>query len=121
MFEPTNNKYDLKTFIIQDIIIKQELYGTCSITDKVERLTTWICDTRDKTIKDALIEMGWTPPPIKICYYEPNESCGNCKVVISKERAIYLAKKSASVKGHTYDNDEQALADFKVIHGAWEE
>lgn len=28
-------------------------------------LSKWIIDTRDKAIREALIRLGWTPPPPK--------------------------------------------------------
>jgi len=44
----------------EDGIISQELQ---SIQEgHVERITKWVCDTKEQGIKDALIKMGWTPP-----------------------------------------------------------
>ena len=40
-------------------IITQHLDG---IDPFVERVSKWICNTRDAGIKKALIELGWTPP-----------------------------------------------------------
>ena len=40
--------------IIQELYSKQESFE--------QRLTQWICDTREQGVRDALIDMGWTPP-----------------------------------------------------------
>ena len=44
----------------KDGVIFQELHSQQS--NKIERIIQWIYDTRDKKLKDMLIEMGWTPP-----------------------------------------------------------
>ena len=49
----------LKTSCDNDRII-QELYSKQEGVE--QRLTQWICDTREKAVRDALIELGWTPP-----------------------------------------------------------
>ena len=32
------------------------------INEKKDVLIRWICDTREETVKDALIKLGWKPP-----------------------------------------------------------
>ena len=44
----------------KDEVIFQELHSQQG--NKIERIVQWISDTRDKKLKDMLIEMGWTPP-----------------------------------------------------------
>ncbi len=44
----------------KDEVIFQELHSKQG--NKIERIVQWISDTRDKKLKDMLIEMGWTPP-----------------------------------------------------------
>ncbi len=44
----------------KDGVIFQELHSQQG--NKIERIIQWISDTRDKKLKDMLIEMGWTPP-----------------------------------------------------------
>ena len=44
----------------KDDVIFQELHSQQG--NKIERIVQWISDTRDKKLKDMLIEMGWTPP-----------------------------------------------------------
>jgi hypothetical protein len=56
------NTYTIKTCIdnIHGSIITQTL------TDELNETTMrWIIDTREKAIKDALIQLGWTPPQDK--------------------------------------------------------
>ena len=47
----------------KDEVIFQELHSKQN--NKIERIVQWISDTRDKKLKDMLIEMGWTPPASK--------------------------------------------------------
>lgn len=49
--------YELKTETTKEGLIIQTL-----LEDKVKTLTRWVCSTREVAIKDALIELGWTPP-----------------------------------------------------------
>ena len=50
-------KYKIETDIYENCDIVQTLHN--GLTDYV---TKWICKTRDKEIKEALIKLGWTPP-----------------------------------------------------------
>ena len=44
----------------KDEVIFQELYSKQN--DQMERISQWVCNTREQGTRDALIEMGWTPP-----------------------------------------------------------
>ena len=50
-------EYTLNTKITEDQKIIQTL-----VRDQVETLARWVCDTRERTVRDALISLGWTPP-----------------------------------------------------------
>jgi hypothetical protein len=52
-----DHKYTLHTEINADQTITQTLVS------QQETLARWVCDTLDDSIRQALIEMGWTPPP----------------------------------------------------------
>ena len=52
----------------KDDVIFQELHSQQG--NKIERIVQWISDTRDKKLKDMLIEMGWTPPASKMSVKE---------------------------------------------------
>ena len=50
--------YELKTDIKNDAIIQK------LVLDKREMLARWVLDTRDDDIRESLIKLGWTPPPV---------------------------------------------------------
>ena len=50
-------KVTLDTEITEDQKIIQTLFK-----DQVETLSKWVYDTREQSIRDALIKLGWTPP-----------------------------------------------------------
>ena len=52
-------KYQIKTSIFNDVI-KQELFLISNIYK--EKVSTWVIETQEKGFRDALIELGWTPP-----------------------------------------------------------
>ncbi len=57
-----------------------------------------------------------------IAYEEPDENGGDRKVSLTEEIAIKTQKEVAlKANGFVYENDEEALADFMTIHGAWKE
>lgn len=53
---PTFN-LKLHTEIREDAVICQKM------SDAERDINLWVMDTRQKGIRDALIQMGWTPPP----------------------------------------------------------
>jgi len=54
-------KYKLETSVSGDGVISQSLLSS-DIQDHINEVTRWVCDTREATIKQALINLGWTPP-----------------------------------------------------------
>jgi hypothetical protein len=42
-------------------IITQELQQ--DIDGHITRLSRWVVQTRDESVRQALIKLGWTPPP----------------------------------------------------------
>jgi hypothetical protein len=50
-------EYKLKTEVSIDGRITQKL-----IRDQTQELSRWVCDTRDESIKKALLSLGWRPP-----------------------------------------------------------
>lgn len=54
-------KYAIKTTpfvdgrIIQDICFEKD--------DSVQRITSFLINTREVQVREALIQLGWTPPP----------------------------------------------------------
>lgn len=53
-------EYKLNTSTKNNIIIQELFKKEENIT---KRLFTWIINTREKDIRNALIDLGWTPPP----------------------------------------------------------
>ena len=56
------NKIQLNTNVSEDGIINQELLH-CD-NGYLEKMKSWIINTREKEFKKALIKLGWTPPKI---------------------------------------------------------
>jgi hypothetical protein len=59
--------FELKTEVDTDGKITQCLFtksflGESLLNPEMMRFTTWIIDTREKGIREALIKLGWTPP-----------------------------------------------------------
>ena len=55
-----SNGFQIDTYSRDDGKIIQELnryYGVMH-----ENLTRWVMDTRDKSVREVLIKMGWKPP-----------------------------------------------------------
>jgi hypothetical protein len=55
-----SNGLQINTFVVDNSKIIQELnryYGVMH-----ENLTRWVMDTRDKSVREVLIRMGWKPP-----------------------------------------------------------
>jgi hypothetical protein len=51
---------------IEGQYIKQNLIMENNILDNMRKeVISWIVDTREKSIKNALIKLGWTPPVVK--------------------------------------------------------
>lgn len=55
-----------------------------------------------------------------IFYPVPDDEGYPVFVCISEEEAIFLQKKSVP-EGFGYDNDQDALEDFMIVHWAWKE
>lgn len=55
-----------------------------------------------------------------IRYHEPGENGEDVVTTITVEIAIELAHLRASIVGHVYNNDDEALWDFKVVNYAYE-
>jgi len=53
-------EYKLDTSIKNDIIT-QELFK--KEENLKERISTWVLNARERSVRDALIKLGWTPPP----------------------------------------------------------
>jgi len=53
--------YRINTSIFGDGVIEQSLTRV-DLDKKSTKVCTWICDTRDAGIRQALLELGWTPP-----------------------------------------------------------
>lgn len=53
-------KYDILSSVTVDGTITQVL-----VRNLTEELCAWICDTREQSIKEALVQLGWTPPKEK--------------------------------------------------------
>ena len=53
-------EFKLDTTIFEDDSIKQELLTIEN--DLPTRISSWIINTREKAIRKALIDLGWTPP-----------------------------------------------------------
>jgi hypothetical protein len=53
-------EYTLKTDIFEGGIIKQSL-----VHDQSAVLCQWVCDTKEESIRNALIKLGWAPPCIE--------------------------------------------------------
>lgn len=56
-------KYELKTNVFKDGRIEQDLLQLDGPIDLAVRLSQRIVDTQDLAIRNALISLGWTPPP----------------------------------------------------------
>lgn len=41
---------------------KEQKIHQVLMDNQKEVLLRWVCDTREKRIKEALIKLGWTPP-----------------------------------------------------------
>ena len=53
--------YTLETKTIGEMI-EQSLFLEGPMTRKKEEISRWCIDTREKSTRDALINLGWTPP-----------------------------------------------------------
>ena len=49
--------HELSTDLSADGVITQRLFY-----DKVQELSRWVCDTREESIVQSLVSLGWTPP-----------------------------------------------------------
>lgn len=56
--------YTLNTDTVGDMIV-QSLFLEGPMTKKTEEISRWCMDTRERTTREALIKLGWTPPPEK--------------------------------------------------------
>ena len=45
------------------IVRLHETLETPGLGDTIKQLSMFICDTREKAMREALIKLGWTPPP----------------------------------------------------------
>ena len=52
----SNTKYTLVTEFKEGQILQTLL------DSQTNRLMNWVCDLREQGIREALIELGWTPP-----------------------------------------------------------
>ena len=52
-----NIKYTVRTTILDNACIDQELIHN------TKTIGRWAINTRDKQVIEALIKLGWTPPP----------------------------------------------------------
>ena len=52
----SNTKWTLITEFKEDQILQTLL------DSQTNRIMNWVCDLREQGIKDALINLGWTPP-----------------------------------------------------------
>lgn len=59
------------TTTIDDSLIIQEV--NCIHNSIVTRLTSDVCDTKEKEFKDGLIKIGWTPPKDDVLISEEME------------------------------------------------
>lgn len=50
-------KLELKTSMLKDGKISIEL-----INSEFKKVNTWIYDTKEQSLRTALIRLGWTPP-----------------------------------------------------------
>ena len=59
---PPNNNYTVH--IAQIIIVNKRRKRVTLMEDTLDgkSMHRWLCDTREKAIRDALKELGWTPP-----------------------------------------------------------
>ena len=53
-------EFKLDTTIFEDNTIKQELFTVEN--DLPTKISSWIINTREESIRKALIDLGWTPP-----------------------------------------------------------
>jgi hypothetical protein len=53
-------KFRLDTRVFSDGKIQQDLFH--EMNNARELMTSWIVNTRDQQIREALISLGWTPP-----------------------------------------------------------
>lgn len=72
----------------KDGIIFQELHSQQN--NKIERIVQWISDTRDKKLKDTLIEIGWIPPASQTNLKEFQQEKGKAET----ERLLNLRKQA---------------------------
>jgi len=56
-------EFKLDTEVFKNGIIKQELLT--EENDLPQRVGNWVINTREKSVKEALIKLGWTPPVCK--------------------------------------------------------
>lgn len=60
-----------------DSVITQEILNEDPLRDLKEVIITRVCDTADKAVHAALVEMGWTPPgdptAVNLEYWNGNE------------------------------------------------
>ena len=55
--------YTINTETVGDMIV-QSLFLEGPMTKKTEEISRWCMDTRERTTREALIKLGWTPPAI---------------------------------------------------------
>lgn len=60
MTDNVSPKYDLRVEKLGDLIISEL---TSTFNGVTSRLYMDVLDTKDESVREALIEMGWTPPP----------------------------------------------------------
>ena len=56
-------KYTINTKILESGIIEQTLTESIESQIDVNQLTREIMDTKEAQVHEALIKLGWTPPP----------------------------------------------------------
>lgn len=62
-----NEKFELK---LTAVVADEKIHLTLQKTQN--EISRWVIDTREQAIREALIRLGWTPPPV-LCSEGPNE------------------------------------------------
>lgn len=66
-------KFKIETDVFSDGKIHQKITKTDDLWGITDHIQTKIVDTQEKHIREALIKMGWTPPPEQSCSSSPVE------------------------------------------------
>ena len=70
-------KFELKTTPLPNGVIEQELLSKCN--NPIHNFTKWVVDTREQSIKEALISLGWVPPNTQM-QTDKKPDCPDCEL-----------------------------------------